>query len=224
MYKVYAAFAWCALLFCSSCFKGPKGFEEPQQVVTSDTLTSGDYWGIAVGDHHTDVYNKAKAFSTEKNISIISVPNNIFTDLATVKDKLPLYRSIFLDAATATPNGVQVYFENNEVKNIYNNTGQLLNGWPWNVTPAQAIKPADPVSGLYDKLVAIKAIPEYNVYFQRLSLFYKNIKTDYDPDMRFANKWFFVSPINDKVYLRVNLKFNVGAIVDSIMVDRVETL
>lgn len=224
MSKVYVALALCSSVFFISCFKGSKGFDQPTQIVTSDTLTSGNYWGITVGDDHTTVYSKAQALSEEKNIKTISVVNNIFTDLAAIKDKLPLYHSIFLDASTASANGVQIFFENDKVKSIYNNAGQLLNSWPWDAVPNQSVQQNDAVSSLYNKLVNIKTLPAYSIYFQRLSLFYKNTKTAYDPDMGLSNKWILNSPVNEKVFLRVNIKFNAGAVIDSIMVDRVETL
>jgi hypothetical protein len=224
MTKVYVAIALCTTIFLSSCFKPSKRFEQPRQIVTSDTLTSGNYWGIAIGNSHTDVYSKVQALRLEKGITTISIANNVFNDLAVVKDKLPLYHSIFLDGTTASANGVQLFFENDKVKSIYTNAGQLLNSWPWDMPSSQSVQLESPVSGLYDKLVAIKNLPAYNVYFQRISLYYKNIKTGYDEAMSNHAKWFFTSPVNDKVFLRVNLKFSAGAVVDSIMVDKVETL
>lgn len=224
MSKVYVALASCITIFFISCFKAPKGFDPPTQIVTSDTLTTGNYWGIAVGDNHTTVYSKTQSLREEKSINTISVVNNIFTSLAAIKDKLPLYHSLFLDASTASANGVQIFFENDKVKSIYTNAGQLLNNWPWNTAPSQSIYQQDAVNSLYDKLVTIKSMPSYDVYFQRLSLFHKNTKTAYDADMSSSPKWILTSPLSEKVFLRVNLTFNAGSVVDSIMVDRIETL
>lgn len=224
MLKVYAALALCSSVFFISCFKGSKGFDQPTQIVTSDTLTGGNYWGITVGDNHTDVYSKAQALREEKSINTISVVNNIFTDLAVIKDKLPLYHSIFLDASTASANGVQIFFENDKVKSIYNNAGQVLSSWPWDAVPGQSVQQNDAVSGLYNKLVNIKNMSAYSTYFQRLSLFYKNTWTAYDTAMSNSPKWILGSPLSEKVFLRVNLTFNTGGVVDSIMVDRIETL
>lgn len=223
MTKVYVALALCTSIFFMSCFKSGKEFELPQQKITSDTLVSGSYWNFNIGDSHADVYQKAQELREEKSIKTISVVNNVFTNLAVIKNKLPLYHALFLDATTTTPNGVQLYFENGKVKSIYNNAGQLLSSWPWTTGSTHIIRPEDEVSTLYDKLVAIKDMAGYSPYFERLSMFYKDVATAYDVDMDLSSKWLFSSPVNEKVFLQVNFKFKNNA-VDSIMVDRVETL
>ncbi|GEM_PF-3050085 len=224
MKKFYIGLALCTSLVYTGCFKGPKEVAPPKQTITSDTLISGNYWAFAIGDNHATIYSKVQDLREEKSINTIFVPNNIFTNLTAIKDKLPLYHTLYLDATQATANGVQLFFENGKVKNIYTNAGQLLNNWPWTGgADNQIIRVENEVSKIYDKLVNIKEMAGYGGYFEKMSLFYKDVKTDYDADMATSNKWVLSSPVSEKVFLRVNIKFNSSAVVDSIMVDRVET-
>ncbi len=223
MKKVLVAFLLCIGMIFTGCLKSNKDFGQPQQKITSDTIVNGNYWAFNIGDSHADIYTKAQELREEKKIKTISVVNNVFTNLTAIKDKLPLYHALFLDATTATANGIQLYFENGKVKNIYNNAGQLLSSWPWGAGSGNIIRSEDPVNTIYDKLVEIKKITEYSPYFQRMSMFYKDIATAYDVDMDQSSQWLFTSPVSEKVFLQINFKFK-NYVVDSIMVDRVEEL
>ena len=216
MRKLYI-FLLAAALF-TACKKAEPGNEiiiEPpfQKLIASDTLTSGQLFGLAIGQTSADLYAKLQQIQVAEKIGGLGIVNNIYTSIDSLKTRLPLYTGIFMDEANGTSTGVQLSFENNKVKTIFLNNGTALTRWPVNFAQNSTIAIGDPVDVIYQKLVNIKKNPASAKKLERLSIFFKDSNKPYDPQMSASPQWYFVSRISAKRYTIVSLNFTVGKLV-----------
>lgn len=198
----------------SACKKEPvtsKIIEpRPEKIITSDTVTTGQWWGLTIADTITSIYKTIQNIRVEKRVNHLAVVGNIFTNLQDLEHTIPLYTSIFLDEKNGTNTGIQIYFANNKVDAIWTNGGIELNQWPSNADKAATITKSDPVENIYSTLNNIKHIAAFANKFERISLIEKDINKAYDPPMSKSPEWYFGTTVDDKRYYVVHLHFSSG--------------
>jgi len=205
------------LLSLASCMKGSdlgNQDSQPYTAIQRDTVrTGGQLWGINVGQSAQDVYSTLQAIRADKQISYLGIVGNVYSDLAELENKIPLYNSIFMDETTGTSNGIQVGFEAEKIKVIYMNNGTPLTKWPGINEYANGLSIGDSVTTIYDKLVGIKSLSVYANKLQRLSLFDKNLSKDYDPGIASSTQWQIVTAAVNKRWQLLELNFTGGSLV-----------
>lgn len=203
------------LLCFSACIKeatDPGPIVEPpvQILISADTIKTGGQWGLTIGQSGKDAYNTIQQIKTDKGITGLWVVGNIYTNIDSLKTRLPLYTLLFMDDEKGSATGVQLSFENGKVKAMFNNNGDKLTGWPYDTDKSTTIFIGDAVSDIYPKLVKIKQKSALANKLQRLSIFSKDITNGYDPQMGTLPQWSFVSPISATRYNRIALNFSGG--------------
>jgi hypothetical protein len=212
--KQLAAF-FLVLLSLSACKKdtktSPEIIIEPpvERRISSDTLTSGQQWGLTIGQASADLYAKIQEIRVQKQISYLGVVGNVFTSLDGLENKIPLYASIYLDEKRGTSTGIQISFAENKVKSIFTNDGIALNSWPANT----GIVIGDKIEDIYQKLVVIKKINYYASKFEHISIVFKDVNKAYDAQMSSSPQWYFIAPLDSKKYNIVQLNFTAGKLV-----------
>ncbi len=197
---------------------------EPPSVVriSKDSIATGQFWGITIGQISAEIYAKIQSLSAEKGITSLGVVDNRFSRLDSIQNMIPLYSSLFLDERKGTDRGIQFSFNNDKVEQIFVNSGQRLQQWPALSNKNLSVAVGDPVSEVYDKLSAIKNTSNYNSLFESLSIFYKIVSKPYDPTMSKSRQWYFATPVVNKRYYLVHLNF-VGGKLQSIKSELWET-
>ncbi|QHV98875.1 hypothetical protein [Spirosoma endbachense] len=163
---------------------------EPYRI-TRDSVKSGNYLGIAIDEEAATVYPKIQALQQTKGVTYLNVVNNVFSELTTLKERLPLYQYILLDQKPGTDSGVQITIEGQAVKGIYLNSGQQLTQWPEKQAANSSVRVGDPVSSLYEKLASIRSLKAYTNKFEYISLLTKNLSAAYDSGMNQSPQWYF---------------------------------
>ena len=206
-------FTVIALSACKKELSGPNVIIDPfpPKILSSDTLRTGQLWGLAIGQPVADSYARIQALRTERNINNLSIVNNVYTTLDSLQTRLPLYTSLYLDSKIGSSTGIQINFINAKVSVIYTNDGIRLSRWPINTDNDATIAVGDNISRVYQKLVNIKKTAYANK-LERISIFYKDIASAYDPQMSVSPQWYFASVINDKTYNMVQLNISAGKI------------
>ncbi len=165
---------------------------EPEQYrIVRDSVKTGAYLDIAIGEDAASAYPKIQALRTTKGVAHLNIVSNVFTDLSPLKERIPLYQYILLDQKSGTDSGVQITIEGQTVKSIYLNSGQQLNQWPEKQKSKSSVRVGDAVSEVYDKLINVRNINRYSNKFERISLLTKNLSTKYDGVMGLSPQWYF---------------------------------
>jgi len=198
------------LFLLTACLKDdePEIIIEPvfPVLVSSDTLTTGEKWGLTIGMPAEDLYNKIKTLSFQQPVTNVQVIGNFFSKIEDLENKISLYHAIYLDESFGTSTGIQIAFADDKVSTIYTNSGVKLNRWP-SESSLINIKTGDATEGIYQKLLRIRQFPGYSKKFERISIFSKNLKKPYDPGMTLSRQWQFVaiSDSSHTYHISVNL-------------------
>jgi hypothetical protein len=208
-------FLCITILSLYSCRKENRELPRPQiitdpvqpAILEQDTVYSGDFWGIRIGDSPEEIHTAIQQVKTDRQIGGLVIVSNIFTRLAEIETRIPLYNGLFMDEFQGTNTGVQIAFADGTVKSIYLNSGQQLTRWPDNAAIGPQIQTGDEIKTIYNKLVLINKLDAYKNKFERLSLFYKNLSTAYDSRMSVSPQWYFGAQITDKKIYQVKLNF-----------------
>lgn len=199
------------LLSFSACRKEMvnTGTIEPplEKIISIDTLTNGELYGLVIGEPNTTTYAKLQAIKSFQYPNYLGIVGNVFTSLDKVKNKIPLYLSLYLDEEPGTNTGIQIYFSENKVKSILTMGGIQLNEWPSSITSTVSIAVNDPIESIYPKLEAIKEITAYAKKFQRISIFEKDLKKSYDVNMSASLQWNFSFLTDQESGTRLTLNF-----------------
>lgn len=215
------------VIFLAGCKKNNLIGPEPGSWYTTkiDTLNSGEYWGIQIGEDRETVYNKLRTIRNEKKISSLYVSTPSLNSLTSIKDKLSFYNGITLTASLLPKSiTIRIIFADEVVSAIYSNmntNGQLTN-WPANMDNTVAIRPGDSIPTLYNKLVALNNNPLYAAYFNGIGLSEKNLAKDYENGMSTSNPWYAESRPEEKKITLLNLIFN-NTELDTIIVQQLES-
>lgn len=190
----------------------PEIITEPRHsiIIASDTLTTGQWWGLNIGDTIPNIYKIIQNIQTEKQIKYLGIVGNVFTKLEDIQNIIPLYNSILLNEKNGSASGIQIYFANNKVKSIWTNSGTELSRWPSHTDNAATIAKDDAIEHIYLRLTNIKRIDAFANNFERISLFDKDISKAYDAQMSKSSQWYFSAAVSDKRFYVVHLNFSLG--------------
>lgn len=211
------------ITFFTGCKKSIIGPEPAGWYITErDTVTSGQYWGINIGDDHATVYSKIRTVRQEKMIPALLLQDFYYTSLTAVKDKLPLYNTLSITrVSSGSVITVQFLFNNETVSLIYSSAGGQLNSWPSDFDDGATIRAGDNLATLYNKLAAINNQPLYAGYFKQVRLLNKNLDRDYEDGMSLAGSWKIESHTEEKVITGLALVFKNHSL-DSILIQKEE--
>jgi hypothetical protein len=182
----------------------------PPKLISSDTLTTGGQWGIAIGQTSAEIYSKVQAMRSERGITHMVIVNNVYTTLESLENKIPLYSSVYLDETRGTGTGIQLNFADDKVNTIFTNDGVKLNMWPIGNSASATVAVGDSVDAVYQKLVNIKNQGTYANKFERMSIFFKDVAKAYDPQMSASPQWYFGTIPSNKRYNFVQYIFTAG--------------
>ena len=181
--------------------------------ILRDSVTSGTYLDIAIGEEAATVYPKIQSLQLTKGVRYLDIVSNVFADLAPLKERLPLYQYILLDQKPGSDSGVQINIEGQVVKSIYLNSGRQLTRWPEGAVASSSVRVGDAVTSLYDKLSNISRISRYANKFERISLLTKNLSTGYDAGMSLSPQWYFGYPTGSDQMDQIQVHFEEGKVV-----------
>ncbi len=181
-------------------------------LISSDTIVSGSFLGIAIASHATDVYQHIQSLPDTEKVAYINIVSNFATNFADLQKRLPLYSYFWLDEAVGTDTGVQVNLEDGNVTSIFLGSGKSLSQWPTNANSDSSLRLGDNAAVLYDKLVKIKANKDYTKKFERILLLTKNLSTAYDTEMTQSPQWYFAHEIAPNKIEEVKIYFKAGLV------------
>lgn len=215
----YTCLMLMAVVFLCACSKinqDPEIIVEPPEPVEVriDSMQAGKAYNITIGDTPRKVYEDlqffAKGLDHRPYLAISRTPD---TQIEALKDRIPLYFSLYFDRKPSTPVGGQIYFEDHKIKSIYTRDGTQRTAWP--ISSPDALRVGDPVSIIYDKLVKIQADSRYARLFDYIGMFEKNVETAYDPKQEESDVWQFNFTLDksQNEVVRLNLVFEEGVLV-----------
>ena len=206
-------------VFLTSCLTNPSVEPDPITVcpppaviLSRDSIASGSYLGLTINDEAEKAYAGLQTLRQTTGITFLNVVSNNTSDLAQLRERLPLYQYILLDQNQGTDSGVQITIEADQVKSIYLNSGRQLSQWPANLQAASSIRLGDATGSLYTKFVKIRAVSAYANKFERISLLTKNLAAAYDPAMRQSPQWYFTYNPSAGLMDEVQVHFKDGTI------------
>jgi hypothetical protein len=212
----FIAFLFSAVLFPACQFDtvdplvvGPD--PEPWRI-ERDSIQTGSYLDIAIGDAAEAVYPKIQALQDSKGVSTMTVVSNIFSDLALLRTSIPLYSYILLDQSAGSDSGVQISIEAGKIKAIYLNSGKKLSKWPNKGNAASSVRINDDVNALYGKFSKIQQDKSYTPKFERISLMGKNLNAAYDPAMTQSPQWYFGYSTGQDAMDQIQVHFQAGKV------------
>lgn len=191
----------------------------PIVVISRDTISSGDYLGLAIDADAENVYSAVQALQKSNGVSYLNIVSNFSTEIADLQSRLALYNYILLDESKGTDSGVQITVESGKVKSIYLNSGKKLTQWPEKLGAESAVNVGDLAEKLYGKFVNIRSKNQYTPKFERILLATKDVSLSYDPLMAKSPQWYFVYTVGSDVHESVQINFK-GGKVSSINVER----
>jgi hypothetical protein len=174
------------LLFClSSCKKDKQGNY-------SETITTGEKWGIRIGSSHAEVFAQLKKAGPTLDFQNVAIfGRKPYSSPESLSQLLPYYYALTIYNDTGTLDRVVLLFTGDKVQQIATGGGLTVNvtKWPESAADDTAIKVDDPVSGLAAKLAKIHQLPAYATYGFVLSD--KPLNKPYDADLDNYNDWQF---------------------------------
>lgn len=174
------------LIVISACKKEKQGDY-------SETITTGEKWGIKIGSTQAEVYAQLqKAGPTLDFRSLGIYGRRPYTSPEKPAEIIQFYYALTIYSSTGTLDRAVFLFNGDKVKEITVGGG-LTSGvtkWPDGAADDTAIKVDDPVSAIGAKLLKIHQLPAYSSYGFVLSD--KPLNKPYDPDLNNYNDWQFV--------------------------------
>ncbi|MCE7041792.1 hypothetical protein [Dyadobacter sp. CY312] len=180
--------------------------------VSHDTITAGGHLGVEIAANAEQVYTSLQKIQTRTGLQYVNVVSNIFTNVNQLDNRIHLYQSILLDEQKGTDSGIQITFEAGKVKSIYLNSGSKLTQWPLKENASTSVRIGDQANGLYSKLVNIQGKSSYANKFERISLFTKELASEYDPIMTQSPQWYFRFTVEPKLFEHVDIKLENGKV------------
>ncbi|MCF0065838.1 hypothetical protein MUK70_03645 [Dyadobacter chenwenxiniae] len=184
-----------------------------------DSITTGDYRGIAINTSTDDAFKVLEAYRENKTVVYLGAVNSYFADVSDLKNRLQFFDWMVLDETFDTPTGVQFQLAAGQITSIRLNQGTALGQWPEAADLQVAIKIGDAPEILYKKLVALSKQAEYTHKFQRVVLGAKYTYALYDAK-KAQLPWAFIYDTRSQgVMEQVRVYFK-DKKVDYIIVDR----
>ncbi|GGM86741.1 hypothetical protein GCM10010967_18890 [Dyadobacter beijingensis] len=180
--------------------------------IEKDSIETGSFLGIAIGDEAAAVYPKIQALQLSKGVTAMNVVGNIFSDLDQLRDRIPLYEYILLDQNRGTDTGVQITIKGTSVSAIYLNSGKKLNQWPEKEKASASVQTGEHVNALFGKFTSIRKNKTYSSKFERIFLMTKNLATAYDPAMTQSPQWYFGYATGPETSEQIQVHFENGKV------------
>ena len=190
-------------------------------LISTDTISSGDYKQFSIGTNAEHTYAAVNLFKEEIGLDYMNVVSNIYSDLAELEEKLPLYHNIFMDEEKGTSTGVQLGIKEDRIATIFLGNGEELEKWPTDLSQS-AIRKGDEVTTLFDKLKTISQNDKYKKKFEAINLLTKDLSKPYDSQMSKSPQWYFGYTLTDNKMDVVKLNFEEG-ILKNIIINHFET-
>ncbi|MBI0398790.1 hypothetical protein [Cyclobacterium marinum] len=190
-------------------------------LISTDTISSGDYKQFSIGTNAEHTYAAVNLFKEEIGLDYMNVVSNIYSDLAELEEKLPLYHYIFMDEEKGTSTGVQLGIKEDRIATIFLGNGEELEKWPTDLSKS-AIRKGDEVTTLFDKLKTISQNDKYKKKFEAINLLTKDLSKPYDSQMSQSPQWYFGYTLTDNKMDVVKLNFEEG-ILKNIIINHFET-
>jgi hypothetical protein len=192
----------------------PEIITEPVELilVSQDTITAGGHLGVEVAANADQVYISLQKLQATIGLQYVNVVSNIFSNVNQLDNRIHLYQSIFLDEKKGTDSGVQISFDAGKVKSIYRNSGKQLTQWPLKENASTSVRVGDQANALHAKLVKIQSKGSYANKFERISLFTKELSSQYDPIMTQSPEWYFRYTVESKLSEHVDIKLENGKV------------
>lgn len=191
----------------------------PIVVISRDSISSGNYLGIAIDEKAENIYSAVQSLQASNGVSYLNIVSNFSTEITDLQNRLALYQYILLDESKGTDSGIQINLESGKVKSIYLNNGKQLTQWPEKLSAESSVRVGDLADKLYGKFVNIRSKGDYASKFERVMLATKDISLSYDPFMSKSPQWYFVYSIGSDVHESVKINFQAGK-VSHIIVER----
>lgn len=182
-------------------------------IVVRDSVETGSYLGINIGEAVEKVYPILQSFQTTKGVQYVQVVGPPYSDIIPMKDQLPLYQCVILNRkiGSITDQGIQIYNNGEQVESIYVSS-KKVSQWPENGKSNAVVRVGDNVGTLYDKLIAIKNLGANNHRFESISVTTKLVNKDFDPAMKASPQWYFGYKTGEKTTDLVQVMFSEGKV------------
>lgn len=190
-------------------------------LIGTDTISSGTYKQFSIGANSKATYMAVNQLKGEIGLDYLNVVANIYSDIAELEDKLPLYHYIFMDEEKGTSTGVQLGISEDRIATIFLGNGDELEKWPTDLSQS-AIRKGDEVATLFDKLKTISQNDKYKKKFEAINLLTKDLSKPYDYQMSKSPQWYFGYTLTDNKMDVVKLNFEEG-ILQNIIINHFET-
>ena len=187
-------------------------------LLSHDSITTGAYLGLKIEAQTTDVYAQIQALR-EKGVSYVQPIGDFSADLNKVGNRLVLYQSIYLGEQKPSDSDVQISISAGQVRSIFLNNGTKISQWPLREPAASSVRVGDKAEILFEKFVKIRSKGTYSRKFDRVSLLFKRLDSEYDPIMDTSNKWYFAYTTADGLLEKVDIGFENGKL-KYLLVDR----
>ncbi|MCF0054996.1 hypothetical protein [Dyadobacter sp. CY356] len=184
----------------------------PIVVISRDSISSGNYLGLAIDEKAENVYSAVQSLQKSKGVTYLNVVSNFSTQFTDLQNRLALYQYILLDESEGTDSGVQINLESGKVKSIYLNSGKQLTQWPEKLSDQSSVRVGDLAGQLYEKFVNIQSKNQYAPKFERILLATKDISLPYDPFMAKSPQWYFAYTVSADVHEMVQINFRDGRV------------
>ncbi|HMG10555.1 MAG TPA: hypothetical protein VK609_18715 [Mucilaginibacter sp.] len=156
-----------------------------------ETITRGSKWNLRIGSSSADVYTQLQQLGKEKDFYDVAVNQQPVSSLQEIQHRFEFYHAITLETKTGALDRVIIQLGQDKINSI--EAGGALPDeipkWPQNASDNMAIKKGDPITGIYDKLLAIYKMPAYGNY--RIILSDKPLDKPFDPNMVNYEEWGF---------------------------------
>lgn len=165
----------------------------------TETITKGEKWGIRIGSTPADVFGRLQQLGAEKGFNQVSIVyRQAFSRPEEIQHHLYFYNAVTLISKTGRIDRALIEFSGDKVSSIAAGGAMpvVISKWPQDVPDAFAIHTNDPVTRIYDKLLAIYQIQEYSDY--QIILPEKTLSKPFDPDMVNYDEWAFSFSMNVK--------------------------
>jgi len=206
--KIPASITLPLLLLLASCMKN-------NDLPRTETITSGNKWGIQTGSSYTDVYQILRTLGPEKGFDAIALEGQQpLTNLQELAARIPYYNAVTIQSNNGVIDRVMITINDGKVSSLDAGGGMLstTSAWPQGVPEDMMIRQGDTTTILLEKLSTILTLPGYTSY--QAILPDKPLQKPFDPAMENHNEWAFsfvekINPSRDASYA-VRLLFKNG--------------
>ncbi len=160
------------------------------ELIGRDTIFEGSHLGININKRPADIYSILQKIKDTLDITL-TVTSNSYKNIIELEDKIELYKYILIDDSIGSSNGLQLSYENDKLKSIFNNNGDKFSKWPKDYPSTNSLFVGEDISLIYSKLLYFSKDLELPNIFQSVRLRHKNLLKPYDSGMSNSPQWYF---------------------------------